>query len=343
MHQELEWIDAIAPDMIKVLKQRYFVLRQVEWMMPVGRRTLATTLNLSERVMRTETDFLRKQELIVVGTSGMMLTDQGISVLHGLEKVVDNLVGVRQDEQELSRILGIENCLIVSGDSDEQPKVLDAMGKSVSAKLALLLPEGKNLIAVMGGTTMAQVADQLTTRLSIKRDLTFLPARGGVGESVDIQANSISGKMALQTGGNHRALYVPEQLSERTYEPLLEEPSIQEVLSLIKESNAVIHSIGEAMHMAKRRDMSSGIISMLKDDKAVGEAFGYFFDAQGKVVYKIPRIGLQIEDLTHIKCIVAVAGGHSKAEAIVAYMKQLAPKQTWLITDEGAANSILKK
>ena len=38
---------------------------------------------------------------------------------------------------------------------------------------------------------------------------------------------------------------------------------------------------------------------------------------------------------------IAVAGGASKAKAIEAYMKQ-APATTILITDEGAANELLK-
>ena len=31
--------------------------------------------------------------------------------------------------------------------------------------------------------------------------------------------------------------------------------------------------------------------------QAVAEAFGYYFDAQGNVVYKVKTIGLQLEDL----------------------------------------------
>jgi central glycolytic genes regulator len=37
----------------------------------------------------------------------------------------------------------------------------------------------------------------------------------------------------------------------------------------------------------------------------------------------------------------AIAGGSTKAKAIKAFMKY-APHQTWLITDEGVANLILK-
>ena len=43
-----------------------------------------------------------------------------------------------------------------------------------------------------------------------------------------------------------------------------------------------------------------------------------------------------------MECVIAVAGGTSKAKAIVSYMKH-APKQTCLITDEGAAKAILKE
>ncbi|MEL5940615.1 sugar-binding domain-containing protein, partial [Tetragenococcus halophilus] len=42
-----------------------------------------------------------------------------------------------------------------------------------------------------------------------------------------------------------------------------------------------------------------------------------------------------------IPYIFAVAGGKSKAKAIRAYMEN-APQQTWLITDEAAANEILR-
>ena len=92
----------------------------------------------------------------------------------------------------------------------------------------------------------------------------FVPARGGIGEAVSVQANSISAVMVNKTGGNYRALYVPEQLSRETYNSLLQEPSIQEVLTLISHANCVVHSIGRALHMAARRKMSDDEMVMLK-------------------------------------------------------------------------------
>lgn len=341
MRDEIVAVETIAPDFIETIKKRYQILQHIDWLAPVGRRSLAEQVKLSERVIRTETDFLKAQDLISADKLGMVLTEAGQELLEQLKQLMDQFLGLHQTEVALSQYLGIDHCLIVSGNSDEQTKVLTEMGKLVNSTLQLLLPKGQNVVAVMGGTTMAQTAYQLTPQLSDDRNLIFVPARGGIGESIDIQANTVCAEMAKHTGGKQRALYVPEHVSEKTYAPLLQEPSVQEVLQLIERSQGVLHSIGEAIAMAERREMPRETIKMLEEKKAVGEAFGYFFDESGQVVYKIPRIGLQIRDLMKIPCVLAIAGGASKAKAIKAYM-QLAPKQTWLITDEGAANSILQ-
>ncbi|GAF40178.1 glycolyticproteinregulator [Agrilactobacillus composti DSM 18527 = JCM 14202] len=341
MHEELAWIETIAPDFLEVIRRRYYILQHIGWMQPVGRRVLAIKLDMGERALRTETDFLRAQGLIDTSKSGMILTDSGQETLSGLENFMGQILDVHQQEQQLIELLGIDHVLIVAGDSDDQPRVLKDIGRLVNETLRLLLPDGENIIAVMGGTTMAQVAKKLTPKLSVGRQLTFVPARGGIGEAVDIQANTVSATMAKHTGGSHRMLYVPEHVSKETYKTLLQEPSVQEVLQLIGKCNTVLHSIGEATLMAQRRGMSAEVIDMIKSEQAVAEAFGYFFNEAGEVVYKIPRIGLQIRDLDHIPYVFAIAGGHSKATAIQAYMKN-APSQTWLITDEGAAKQILK-
>jgi len=342
MHSDIQWIEAIAPDMVEMLSRRYLELRTINWMAPVGRRLLAQTLDVSERTLRTETDTLRKLDLISANKSGMQVTQQGKDVLLGLSQFMDELMGIRQKERQLAQRFNIKRCIIVSGDSDRQLKVIGSMGEEVNQLLQRLLPEGESIIAVMGGHTMEHVANNLTNKLASKRDLLFVPARGGVGESVAIQANTIASQMAEHTGGKFRSLFVPEQVSERTYEPLLKEPSIQEVLGIIRQANVVIHSVGDAVSMAHRRNMSEDQIKVLRQREAVGEAFGYFFDKDGNVVYRIPRIGLQIGELANMEIILAVAGGASKATAIEAYMK-IAPSRTCLITDEGAANLILKK
>ncbi|GAW63928.1 Central glycolyticproteinregulator [Ligilactobacillus acidipiscis DSM 15836] len=341
MKRELEWIQTVVPDMINVLSRRFLILKSIRNDQPVGRRSLAAKLELSERALRTETDFLKEHGMIDSSKSGMSLTEDGVLIASGLDEFMDQMLTLQATENKLTALFGGSRCMVVPGDSDEDESVTCSMGQTVNEILQALLPEGRNIIAVMGGTTMAAVANSLDPKLSTGRDLMFVPARGGIGERVDVQANNICAQMAARTNGQHRALYVPEHVSEKTYEPLLREPAVREVIKLIKQSNAVIHSIGEAIPMAKRRSMSQTAIDSLKKQGAVGEAFGYFFNEKGEVIQKLSRIGLQLEDLASMKCVVAVAGGRSKGHAIAAYMK-IAPSQTYLITDQGAANMILK-
>ena len=135
MNQELEWIEQIAPDMIETLVQRFMIIRHIYWEQPVGRRTLAQEMGLTERVLRTETDFLKKQKLISVSRSGMMVTEKGKELTFGLRKVVDNLVGIQQQEVDLAKFLGISHCMIVPGNSDHQAKVIDLLGELVEKAL----------------------------------------------------------------------------------------------------------------------------------------------------------------------------------------------------------------
>ncbi|AIM24852.1 sugar-binding transcriptional regulator [Melissococcus plutonius] len=341
MLEEFKLIASIAPDMLDVVQERFDILRNIYWMQPIGRKSLSDSIGMTERVLRTETDFLKRLQLIEASKSGMTLTDKGLDVYHNLELAMDQLLGMRQTEKKIAQYFGIKRCIVIAGNSDLQDKVFYRFGDILTDSLNVLLPNGNNTIAVMGGTTMSIVARHMGVLKKNDQHNLFVPARGGIGEAVTVQANSISSEMAEKTGGEHRALYVPEQLSKETYDSLLQEPSIQEVLTLIKQANCVVHSIGRALHMAARRKMSDEELVMLKQKNAVAESFGYFFDEQGEVVYKIPRIGLQLKNLQDIPYILALAGGSSKAKAIAAYMKN-APKQTWLITDEAAANAILK-
>ena len=155
------------------------------------------------------------------------------------------------------------------------------------------------------------------------------------------QANTISSSMAQQAGGYYTTLYVPDNVSESTYDTLMLEPSVIHTLDKIKQANVTIHGIGDALKMAHRRQSSQDVIDNLQHHQAVGEAFGYYFDAQGQIVHKVKTIGLQLEDLENKEFIFAVAGGQSKGEAIKAYLS-IAPENTVLITDEAAAKVILQ-
>lgn len=327
----------LLPDLIPVMKRRYHILQSVRVMQPVGRRVLADNLGLTERVLRGEVELLKNQNLLHVSNSGMSLTEDGLMILDGMEAFMRELTGINVLEERLKKVLGIKQVIIVSGDSDKSPWVKSEMGRACAKCMKNCL-RGENIIAVNGGTTMAAVADMLTP--DIGSNLLFVPARGGIGEDVHNQANTICAKMAKNTRSQYRVLHYPDEVSEEMYKTVMKEPEMIEMMELIKSSSMVLHGIGNAITMALRRRTPQYIIEKLREKKAVSEAFGYYFNEDGEVVHKINTIGMKLEDLKNIRYVIAVAGGSSKAKAIRSYMKQ-APENTILITDEGAAERLL--
>jgi central glycolytic genes regulator len=327
----------LLPDLLKVMRKRYGILQQIRLMQPVGRRSLTTALLMTERILRSETDYLRSQGLIEVSSAGMSLTEEGKKLLSDLEHLVKELFGITELEQRLAEFLKIEQVTIVPGDLDQSIWVKKELGRA-GARVIQQLAVPNKVIAVTGGSTLLSVAEMLSTTPALK-STTFIPTRGGMDEAVELGANYIASLMARNSGGEYRLLHVPDQLSPEAFEALLHEPHIRKTLSYLKGAHMVVHGIGKAQKMAIRRNSSDDLLKELEEKGAVGEFFGYYVDRNSQVVHQIPTIGLQLTDLAKIKMRVAVAGGSSKAEAIQAVCALL-PVQI-LITDEGAAEAIL--
>lgn len=328
----------LIPDVLDVMATRYRILRAIESMQPIGRRALTAHVGLTERVIRSEVQFLGQQALLDTAPDGMRLTPEGERILDALESVMDDVSGFGQLEKQLRIILDISRVIIVPGNSDEDPWVKNEMGLA-SVKVMEEYIKGSSTIAVTGGTTMAAVAD-MTRPLKKGRHPFFVSARGGLGERVENQANTICAKMAEKADGTHRLLHVPDPLSEESYFSLIEEPSIREVVQLIRKADMVIHGIGDAKTMASRRRTTHAAWEEIEREQAVAEAFGYYFDREGRIVHKVKTIGLKLEDLYDSRTVLAVAGGKSKATAIEAYFKR--GPNSILVTDEAAAKVILE-
>lgn len=341
MDSDLTLLQSLVPDVLKIIRQRFLVLEQISLLAPVGRRVVAKKLGLSERNIRTETDYLKQLGLIEVKSYGMILTEKGKRTLKEAAPLIDRLFNASQQEIKLAQKLGIDRAIVVPGDLDRQERVIDLLSEELNSSLDLLLPLGNNIITVLGGSTVAEVAKHLSPKLNRYRELLFVPGRGAVGESVELQSNTVAQVMASRTDSQHKGLYLPENVSSEALKILVQDTNIANAISNIYNSDTVIHGIGRADEMVKRRNLDLITRSKLREKKAVAECFGYFFDQQGRVIDRIPRIGLQLEDLDKIPHVFAIAAGSSKAKAIEAYMHH-APKQTWLITDEGASNKVLK-
>lgn len=327
----------IVPDILEVLHKRYRILQFIRSSQPIGRRSLAQAIDLTERVLRKETDFLKNQGLLHFSSVGMRLSSEGEQVLGKMDEFMRHWLGLTELEQRLQQRFAVREVIIVPGDSTQSPWIKHDLGRAAALKLQQTARENW-IVSVAGGTTMAAIAEALTPHPVLKT-LHYVPARGGLGEDVENQASTICSLMAARTGGHYRLLHVPDQLSKEAYDSLLEDEQIREIVELIRSSSIVLHGIGEATTMAKRRKADEAFLQKLKDEEAVAEAFGYYFNSEGKIIHKIQTIGLKLQDLKQAAHVIAVAGGRAKAQAILAFLKQ--GMHDVLITDEGAAREML--
>lgn len=326
----------LVPDILQEMKRRYRILKQIHLTQPIGRRSLAQNLHTTERILRAEVDFLRDQGLIVAETIGMSITDPGRQILNSLDGMIRELDGFQELEERVSKALGIPQVFIVPGDSTDNPLVKREMGYQTAQLIREHMKEG--VLAVTGGTTIAEVANMMPPG-PVFHAVEVLPARGGVGENVEIQANTIAAALANKLGGTYRMLHVPDNLSEEASHMLHEEPHIQNYLKRIKNVRMVVYGIGQAVIMAKRRGLAKDALDFLEEKGALGEALGYYFSQDGSVVYSTNSIGIRMNDLENVEMMVAVAGGKEKAPAVMAVAR--GSRQDVLVTDEACAEAIL--
>lgn len=342
MDSQLLLLKEIVPDIISLVEHRLNILTYISRHQPIGRRSLTLSLGMSERRLRRDIDQLKELGLVNIEKSGVTLTDKAAHVIMRLTQLFSYQEQLQQKELMLAQLYGITSCRIVPGDCEQDDTVFKVMGEAVSDWLDYFLPEGENIISVTGGTTLARVLPHVSKELTINRKFKVIPARGGGSGSPVIQATTVSHDLASLLNGETETLFVPEQLSVSLLDALKKDPNVMKTLALLKKSNCLIYSVGEATVMSKRRSVSDEEAAVLIENAAVGEAMGVFFDETGRIVHRLARIGLELEDLHDLPCEVLVVGGASKSIALSAYMK-LAPRHTVLIVDEALANSVLKE
>ncbi|MBM7624208.1 sugar-binding transcriptional regulator [Sporohalobacter salinus] len=328
----------IAPELIKVVERRYTILRTIFYFQPIGRRTLAEKLGISERKIRNDLDFLKEHHFVNSTSAGTKITETGEDFFYQLDNYIKVLRGLDNLESKLKYELGLKEVYIVPGGKDEA-KDQQELGRR-SAKLLKERLESSDVLAVNGGTTLAAVADFMLPSNELT-DITVVPARGGLGEKVEIQANTIAAQIAKKLGGKYHLLHLPDNLDQTVVDTLIEKPQIKNVLNLAKKADILIHGIGTAEVMARRRQVNSTELEKILEAGAVGEAFGYYFNQKGKIVYSTTSLGVQLEDLKEkVGKTIAVAGGREKARAIISVVSD--KYQDMLITNREAAEEILE-
>ena len=335
MNTVLSQFRRLVPEMVDTARTRFEILEAVALMAPVGRRALASHLDLPERAVRGEADRLKDLGLLSFAPDGMHLSDEGVAVLQELRAGLDLLFAEPLAERIRNEV-GIASVMVVSGDSAVDDVSRRALFRRTMQYLSIMLRDGMTL-AIMGGSTMAGVASQAQLSGKGLPSLMVVPARGGLGEEMEIQANTVAARMARGLGARHRLLHWPDDMPTES-RPAISNGRLGEWLDSVRHADVLLYGIGRSDEMARRRNLPADVFARIKARGAVAEALGCFFDRKGNVVFAASGLGLDLESLRAIPRRVAVAGGAEKAEAVLAVAR--GSKPTAMILDEAVAAGI---
>lgn len=327
----------LVPEMMEQAAERYEILRQIALSQPVGRRLLAVQTKLTERVVRGHVESMERSGLLNIQPIGIRLTAKGEMVLAPLSRYFIQRPSFAELERQLTEVLSMRRVLLVHGDVDQNPAVKQHIGQEAALAISRVLKNGQ-IMAVSGGTTMAALAEALP---KLKLDVTVVPARGGFGEKIEYQANTIAAVTAEKIGGTYRMLHIPDGFSPELINMLRKEtPDLTEIESLIHRADILAIGVGEANRMAQRHQFETVQKNRLIAEGVCGEAIGLYADIHGHILYRMNNVGITLEELHSIPHVIIAAGGTSKGAAVLAMAR--AGVRGTLVTDEGAAKEILR-
>lgn len=338
MHSPLSVITLVVPELIGLVERRYAVLRAIAAGEPVGRRTLSDRLGWSERITRSEVELLHGYGLIELSGSGVSLSEAGRQILSPVGQIVSELLGLQDLQRKIAAKFSLRHVFVVPGNCDTERVSRDALARSAGeAILGVLGPA--DVVAISGGSTLADVTKHLPAHKDYPA-VTVVPTGGGLGDSLEIEANTVAAQLAQALGAKYRLLHLSDDLGEQSVKILLEaQPAIRGIFDLIRSATVVVQGVGTVQNVAARRGFTASGIRDLERRGAVGESLGYFFDVTGNVAETVSGVGIRLEDLSNADHVIAVAGGASKAAAITSLLNT--GLQHVLVTDEAAARVIL--
>ncbi len=339
MEDKLQLIRKIAPDLADEMIKRYRVLKTVRLLQPCGRRMVVLALGMTERTVRSEIERFSVQKLVQVSKTGMMVTEEGIEVLDGLDKIFSVMTGLSDLEEKLAKLLGVKRVLIAQGDADRSERSRKEMGQLAMRYLLERINE-ESCIAITGGTAMEDLV-LAAPEMPKPTAKTIVPARGSIGRRMELQADTLAVKLAEKLQAEYRLLHLPDNLSDTALEEMKKQPEILETIQEMDKANVLLLGVGNALDMAEKRRLDEDVKKYLAEQSAVAEACGYYFNRSGEVLYRTRSIAIDFNEIEKMNEIIVVAGGEKKAESILA-VSQSMPGGVF-VTDEGAALKMLQQ
>ncbi len=248
-------------------------------------------------------------------------------------------------ESQLQKAFNLKEAVVVpSNGIDDEALVLDGVARAAAQFLAGL---GKiPAIGVSWGRTMMAVASRLPPFWNEKIEVVLLNGSMNIRSSGP-QTNNVAELFARSANGSATLLPVPAIFGHAATRAALEQdPTIAAVLEMGRNVPVICFGLGALdpqSVLIQSGYMSIADLERLKAAGAVGDIFGRFINAVGKVVdtdLDSRTIGVRPETCRKRQLSIAVAAGIGKRNIILSSLK--AGYANVLITDQITADALLQ-
>jgi len=230
----------------------------------------------------------------------------------------------RDLERELKKRLGLKNVSVV--EFINQPNYDDLrkqLGKAASRLLGSLIKPGSQIGVAWGTTVQATIEAFETMPISGTKVVQLVGVLGSTRHAYSAQ--TLVERLAHKISGEGIYLYTPFIVeNESTATSLLEDPSVEEAISIGRECDIALMGIGttkpEYCSLYKGNHITKGELDTIRSASAVGDVCALYYEIDGslaKVDFHQRRIGSAFDDLQNIETRLAVAGNPEKSEAIL--------------------------
>ncbi|NIM94792.1 MAG: helix-turn-helix domain-containing protein [Anaerolineales bacterium] len=250
-----------------------------------------------------------------------------------------------QLEQDLINRFNLQHVEVLAGDGRKYEEILRGIGVLAARYLERTLVSDV-ILGISWGTAIHSTVQALRPK-EIQR-ITVVQMLGAVGtEDPLIDGPDLARRLGSIFGGEHRYLHAPLYVeNEQLREALLQEPTIEETLSLAQRADIAVVGIGsldpDFSSLLRAGFLDRNSLAHLCEQGAVGDICALHYDASGRQMdIELNRriIGIKLQDLHGMGQVIGVAGGEAKAEALLGALR--GRYLGVLITDDSAARKVL--
>ncbi|MDX7950289.1 sugar-binding transcriptional regulator [Lichenihabitans sp. Uapishka_5] len=248
-------------------------------------------------------------------------------------------------ERDLEQAFGLDRVRIVPAPSDEAMQKR-WLGHAAAELLAPMMID-KAVVAVGWGSTLLAMTASLVGSTPLK-GVQVVPFVGGLHNALmGTDTNEIAKVVGQHFNAAVRPLLAPIYVQDETTAlALANDPGIRDALDLARRASVVVYSVG-AMHnettMFRLGHITAEQNDFLRKHGAVGDIACRWIDRDGRSVEmpaSINPIGIALDELKRIPRRLAVAGGETKRDIVLAALR--GGFVTTLVTDERTADYVLR-